>query len=221
MARQVKPVAIDEYLKLEEVLPALKDQTVKLVRSTGEFTVGLAKIYRSLLPLTELINRRSEITEQELHLALDELFLALQKHPLNQQLRSLTTRMRSGNLLPNEASTENLIRFLVEQVTARSVVPIPPQLTDEFWKFFNELMSEPELRGLGEVSLDVLRIDGSPADVPLVVDKIVFSIRFRPGGDYLVAEQSITRLNIDVPIVFSDRLIVSTMTITKSTGIPR
>ena len=158
MAKQVKPVAIDEYLKLEEVLPALKGQTVRLVRSTSDFTVGVAKIYRSLLPLIELINRRSEISEQELHLALNELFLALQEHPVTLQLRTLTTRMRSGNLLPNEQSTENLIRFLVEQVTARSIVPIPKQLTDEFWKFFNELMSEPELRGLGEVSLDVLRI---------------------------------------------------------------
>ena len=158
MAKQVKPVAIDEYLKLEEVLPALKGQTVRLVRSTSDFTVGVAKICRSLLPLIELINRRSEISEQELHLALNELFLALQEHPVTLQLRTLTTRMRSGNLLPNEQSTENLIRFLVEQVTARSIVPIPKQLTDEFWKFFNELMSEPELRGLGEVSLDVLRI---------------------------------------------------------------
>lgn len=158
MAKQVKPATIDDYLKLEEVLPAIKEQTVRLVRSTGDFTVGVAKIYRSLLPLVELINRRSEISEQELHRALDELFLALQEHPVTLQLRTLTTRMRSGNLLPNEQSTENLIRFLVDQVTARSIVPIPAQLTDEFWKFFNELMSEPELRGLGEVSLDVLRI---------------------------------------------------------------
>jgi ubiquinone biosynthesis protein len=158
LAKQVKPVPIDESLKLEEVLPALKDQTVRLVRSTGEFTVGVAKIYRSLLPLVDLINRRREISEEELHQALDELFLALQEHPVTLQLRTLTTRMRSGNLLPNEQSTENLIRFLVEQVTARSIVPIPTQLTDEFWKFFNELMSEPELRGLGEVSLDALRI---------------------------------------------------------------
>ena len=158
MAKQVKPVSIDEYLKLDEVLPAIKGQTVRLVRSTSDFTVGVAKIYRSLLPMVELINRRSPISEQELHDALDELFLALQEHPVTLQLRTLTTRMRSGNLLPNEQSTENLIRFLVEQVTARSIVPIPKQLTDEFWKFFNELMSEPELRGLGEVSLDVLRI---------------------------------------------------------------
>ncbi len=158
MAKQDKPVTIDDYLKLDEVLPAIKGQTVRLVRTTSDFTVGVAKIYRSLLPLVELINRRGEITEHELHKALDELFLALQAHPVTLQLRTLTSRMRSGNLLPNEQSTENLIRFLVEQVTARSIVPIPKQLTDEFWKFFNELMSEPELRGLGEVSLDVLRI---------------------------------------------------------------
>jgi len=158
LAKQVKPVAIDDYLKLEEILPALKNQTSRLVRSTSDFTVGVAKIYRALLPLVELINRRSPITEQELHRALDELFLALQQHPVTLQLRTLTDRMRSGNLLPNEESTENLLRFLVDQVTSRSVVPIPPQVTEEFWKFFNELMSEPELRGLGEVSLDVLRI---------------------------------------------------------------
>jgi predicted unusual protein kinase regulating ubiquinone biosynthesis (AarF/ABC1/UbiB family) len=158
LAKQVKPVAIDDYLKLEEILPALKNQTSRLVRSTSDFTVGIAKIYRALLPLVELINRRSPVTEQELHKALDELFLALQQHPVTLQLRTLTDRMRSGNLLPNEESTENLLRFLVDQVTSRSVVPIPPQVTEEFWKFFNELMSEPELRGLGEVSLDVLRI---------------------------------------------------------------
>lgn len=158
MSKQVTPVAFDEYLNLEELLPALKNQTYRLVRSTSDFTVGVAKIYRSLLPLIELINRKSEVSEEELGRALDEIFLALQEHPVTLQLRSLTTRMRSGNLLPNEESTENLIKFLVEQVTARSVVAIPAEITDEFWKFFNELMSDPELKGLGEISLDVLRI---------------------------------------------------------------
>ena len=126
MAKQVKPATLDEYLKLEDILPALKTQTSRLVRGTSDFTVGVAKIYRSLIPMVELINRRGEISEQELHLALDELFLALQQHPVILQLRTLTTRMRSGNLLPNEESTENLLRFLVDQVTSRSVVPIPP-----------------------------------------------------------------------------------------------
>ena len=171
MSKQVTPVAADEYFNLEEILPALRDRTYKIVRNTGEFTVGIAKIYRSLPPLIELINRRGEIREQELTAALDEIFSALRKHPVTLQLRNLTTRMRSENLLPNEQSTENLIHFLVEQITARSVVPIPTEITDEFWKFFNELMGDPELQGLGEVSLDVLRIFLSAYE-PLLVQVI-------------------------------------------------
>ena len=158
MSKQEVSLPFDEYLNLEELLPALKDRTYRLARSTGEFTVGMVKIYRSLLPLIELINRKTEISEGELSAALDEIFLALHEHPVTMQLRSLTTRMRKSNILPNEESTENLIRFLVDQVTARSVVAIPREITDEFWKFFNELMSDPEVKGLGEVSLDVLRI---------------------------------------------------------------
>ena len=158
MSKQVTPVAVDEYFNLEEILPALRDRTFKMVRNTSEFTIGVARIYRSLLPLIELINSRGEISEPELAAALDEIFAALREHPVTLQLRNLTTRMRSENLLPNEQSTENLIHFLVEQITARSVVPIPTEITDEFWKFFNELMDDPEVQGLGEVSLDVLRI---------------------------------------------------------------
>ena len=171
MSKQVTPVAVDEYFNLEEILPALRDRTYKMVRNTSEFTIGVAKVYRSLLPLIELINRRGEIREQELAAALDEIFAALREHPVTLQLRNLTTRMRSENLLPNEQSTENLIHFLVEQITARSVVPIPTEITDEFWKFFNELMGDPEVQGLGEVSLDVLRIFLTAYE-PLIVQVI-------------------------------------------------
>ena len=171
MSKQATPVPFDEYLNLEELLPAIKDQTYKLVRTTSDFTVGVAKVYRSLLPLIELINRKTLVTEPELNKALDEIFQALQEHPITLQLRNLTSRMRKGNILPNEESTENLIRFLVDQVTARSIVAIPPEITDEFWKFFNELMSDPELKGLGEVSLDVLRIFLTAYE-PLIVQVI-------------------------------------------------
>ena len=41
MSKQLTPAAIDEYLNLEEILPALKDRTYRLVRNTGEFTVGI------------------------------------------------------------------------------------------------------------------------------------------------------------------------------------
>ena len=171
MSKQLTPAAVDDALILEEILPALKDRTYRLVRNTSDFTVGIARIYRSLLPLIDLINRRQEVTEAELGAALDEIFSALKAHPITLQLRNLTTRMRSENLLPNEESTETLIRFLVEQVTARSVVTIPQEITDEFWKFFNELMGDPELQGLGEVSLDVLRIFLAAYE-PLIVQVI-------------------------------------------------
>ena len=65
MSKQLTPAAVDEYLNLEEILPALKDRTYRLVRNTSEFTVGIARIYRSLLPLIELINRRQDVTEEE------------------------------------------------------------------------------------------------------------------------------------------------------------
>ena len=94
MSKQLAPTAIDEYLNIEDILPALKDRTYKLVRNTSEFTIGVARIYRSLLPLIELINRRGEITEPELAVALDEIFAALRDHPVTLQLRSLLQSKR-------------------------------------------------------------------------------------------------------------------------------
>ena len=147
----------DKAVKLEDWLPVIRDRTLQVARSTGAFASGMARVYVAMRPLANLINRRADVTPEELHAALDSLFEALAAHPLIGQLRDLTERLREDNILPNEESTENLLRFLMDQVTARSVVPIPEQLTDEFWAFFNELMSEPELQGLGEVSLDPFR----------------------------------------------------------------
>lgn len=158
MARQANPVSIEEYLNLEELIPALKDGTSRVLRATSGYTMGLARIYKAVLPLTEMINRRTHITEAELQGGIDKLFEALNDHPLNNQIRALTARMREGKLLPNEQSTEDLMRFMVEQGMSRSMISIPAEISDEFWNFFNELMAEPELKGLGEVSLDVLRI---------------------------------------------------------------
>ena len=148
----------NDQLKLEEWLPLLRERTSHAVRSTGAFASGMARVYVAMRPLATLINRHADATEEELHEAIDALFAALRNHPLVEQLRDLTQRLRDDNILPNEESTENLLRFLMDQVTARSVIPIPEQVTEEFWSFFNDLMSEPELQGLGEVSLDVARI---------------------------------------------------------------
>jgi ubiquinone biosynthesis protein len=32
------------------------------------------------------------------------------------------------------------------------------QIVDEFWTFFHELMSDPELRGLADLGLDITRL---------------------------------------------------------------
>lgn len=159
----------DAQPRLEEWLPLIRERTGTAMRATGAFAGGLAKIYVAMRPLATLINRHADVTEAELHDAIDALFLALRTHPLTEQIRDVTRRLREDNILPNEESTENLIRFLIDQVTARSVIPIPEQVTEEFWSFFNDLMAEPELQGLGEVSLDVARIVISAYE-PLIVD---------------------------------------------------
>jgi len=130
----------------------------RALRSTGEITRGIGRILDALGPVIELLAGTEEITEVELHAALDGLFDALSRHPLIGELREITRRLREDRVLPNEQSTEDLIQFLVEQVHKRSAIVVPKKISDEFRSFFDELMSEPELRGLGDISLEVLRI---------------------------------------------------------------
>lgn len=158
MPRAPKPIPAESSLSFGEFLPALKERTQWALRSTGELTVGLARIIKALGPLIDLLNSENEITEPQLHSVLDGLFETIAAHPLVGQLRVLTERMRERRMLPNENTTEDLIRFLVDQVHKRSLINIPKEVSDEFWRFFDELMSEPELRGLGEVNLDIARI---------------------------------------------------------------
>ncbi len=188
-------------INLEELLPVLKTQTTRVLRSTGEYATAMARIYVAMRPLASLINRRADISEPELHDALDALFVALKDHPLTTQLTQLTRRLREDNILPNEESTENLLRFLIDQVTARSVIPIPEQVTEEFWSFFNDLMSEPELKGLGEISLDVARIVVTAYE-PLLVDVINQLKRMRDSNNRhlkeIVGQTDILRSDLDI-----------------------
>ncbi len=158
MPTPAEPTASDALLSLRELLPALREHASSALRSTTDLTVGVARIVRMVLPLIDLINAKKDITEPELHAALNDLFESITNHPLVGQLGTITARMRDLRWLPNEQSTEDLLKFLVEQVHKRSVVPIPKEVSDQFWQFFDELMQEPELRGLADVSLEVLRI---------------------------------------------------------------
>ncbi|MGH8458199.1 MAG: AarF/UbiB family protein, partial [Nevskiales bacterium] len=90
--------------------------------------------------------------------AIDKLFDQLYQHPLVDQTGRVTQFLRSRKLIPNEQSTEELIRFVIDQLVERSPVQVPTAVIDEFWNFFDELFSSPELKGLGELTLDMVRL---------------------------------------------------------------
>ncbi len=120
--------------------------------------MSTAKIAGAFVPLTRLLAGESHISGEELGHQVDKIFEALYEHPLTAQTRRVTTYLRSRNVLPNEGSTENLIRYVLNESVARSPIPVPQQIIDEFWSFFHELMSDPELRGLADLGLDITRL---------------------------------------------------------------
>ncbi|MFM7331394.1 MAG: AarF/UbiB family protein [Brachymonas sp.] len=126
-------------------------QTAQLPNST-------AKVIKAFVPLTSLLGGEEHISQERFSEELDRIFEALYEHPLTEQTRRVTSYLRSRNVLPNEGSTESLIRYVINESVARSPIPVPQQIVDEFWAFFHELMSDPELRGLADLGLDVTRL---------------------------------------------------------------
>ncbi len=121
-------------------------------------TVSTYQISKGFAPLGRLLASAEDITAPELSAALDTLFAKLYQHPLIFQSSRITERLRAKGLIPNEQSTENLIRFVVDQTLQRAHVPVPEALVQEFWHFFGELFRAPEMKGLGELSLDMVRL---------------------------------------------------------------
>ena len=137
--------------KLLRGVKDLAKQTVQLPGST-------AKVAAAFVPLTRLLGGPVHIQDQQLSVEFDKIFAALYGHPLTEQTRRFTTYLRARNVLPNESSTESLIRYVVNESVARSPLPVPQQIVDEFWTFFHELLSDPELRGLADLGLDITRL---------------------------------------------------------------
>ena len=137
--------------KLLRGVKDLAKQTVQLPGST-------AKVAAAFVPLTRLLGGPAHIQDQQLSVELDKIFAALYGHPLTEQTRRFTTYLRARNVLPNESSTESLIRYVVNESVARSPLPVPQQIVDEFWTFFHELLADPELRGLADLGLDITRL---------------------------------------------------------------
>lgn len=129
-----------------------------LAKQTAQLPGSTARVATAFVPLTRLLGGETHITGAQFSRELDRIFDALYEHPLTEQTRRITTYLRSRNVLPNEGSTESLIRYVVNESVSRSPIPVPQQIIDEFWTFFHELMSDPELRGLADLGLDITRL---------------------------------------------------------------
>lgn len=140
------------------VKQALRTRTVQLFSETKSFTLHTFRLSRTFIPLSRLLSNDEAITEEQLSTALDNVFSELYEHPLIRHSRKLTLYLRQNNLIPNEKTTEKLIEYVVDQVLLRSPISVPDVVVREFWIFFHELFSEPELKGLMELNLDILRL---------------------------------------------------------------
>ena len=144
--------------KPKKIAAAETEASPGLLKELSHLTVSTYKVTRGFAPLLKTLAHEQDVTREELAVSIDKAFEALYTHPLLRSTERLTRYLRRKKLIPNEQSTEDLIRFVVEQITARSPVPVPQAIVDEFWQFFNELFSSPELKGLGELTLDMVRL---------------------------------------------------------------
>lgn len=129
-----------------------------ILRELGSLTVQTYQVSRSFAPLVKLLTDEDDITREELAEAVDTVFAGLYAHPITRSAERITAYLRRRRLIPNEQSTEELIRFVVDQLVQRSPVTVPDALVQEFWKFFDELLGANELKGLGELTLDIVRL---------------------------------------------------------------
>jgi len=144
--------------KKRSQIQMLQDQTIALLKETGLYTYHSFNVSKTLFPLIRLLAGRENVTVEQLSRVLDQIFAALYEHPLTRHSKSITRFLRRKNVIPNEKSTEKLIRYVIEQVLLRSPIKVPEVVVKEFWSFFDELFSEPELKGLAELNLDIVRI---------------------------------------------------------------
>ncbi|HMO48094.1 MAG TPA: AarF/UbiB family protein [Rubrivivax sp.] len=128
------------------------------LQAAAQLPQSSARVLAAVLPLTRMLARPQHLDAAEFGRELDRIFDALYQHPLTEQTRRFTRYLREHDMLPNEGSTENLIRWVVNEAVARSPIAVPQQIVDEFWGFFHELMAEPELRGLADLGLDIVRL---------------------------------------------------------------
>lgn len=135
----------------------LVSRATQWLKVAGDSTLKTITLPKAFVPMARLFTHNHAIDEQELAHALDVIFSSLSAHPVTKGSRRFTDFLRNNSILPNEHTTEDLIRFVVNQSVARSPMPVPDTVLTEFWTFFDELLNTPELKGLAEVNLEASR----------------------------------------------------------------
>ena len=156
---------------IEINFPVLRKKTDSVLRGAGNLAISTVKLPAAFMPIGQLFVTEKEVTQELLGQEIDVLFDILNKHPISEHSRQFTQYLRKYKLIPNEDTTEGLIHFLIKQVVSRSPVEIPEALTEEFWQFFQELIDAPELKGLVETNLEIIRSVLRTYE-PLLVDLI-------------------------------------------------
>lgn len=129
-----------------------------VLREVGALTLQTYQVSKSFGPLVKLLASEKDVTREELAATLETVFDALYAHPVTRSAEAVTAYLRARRLIPDERSTEDLMRFVIDQLVQRSPVPVPDALVQEFWAFFEELFGSKELKGLGAVALDMVRL---------------------------------------------------------------
>ncbi|MGH8442438.1 MAG: AarF/UbiB family protein [Nevskiaceae bacterium] len=137
---------------------ALVETPKSVLRELGSLTYQTYRVSKSFGPLVKLLSDEKDVTRPELAAATDSVFEALYAHPVTRSAERVTGYLRKRGMIPNEQSTEELIRFVIDQLVQRSPVPVPEAIVKEFWAFFDELFRSDELKGLGEMTLDMVRL---------------------------------------------------------------
>jgi predicted unusual protein kinase regulating ubiquinone biosynthesis (AarF/ABC1/UbiB family) len=138
-------------------IKSIKKNTLSVFKGAGEFAYSSVALPKAFMPIVRILMTERLIEQEELSNELDSLFEQLYLHPLSSHSKALTDYLRKSRFIPNEESTENLIGYLVKQAVLRSPVDIPEVVVDEFWGFFQELIESPELKGVVELNLDIVR----------------------------------------------------------------
>ncbi|KZZ58009.1 protein kinase [Oleiphilus sp. HI0125] len=147
----------NELSALTDSLKSISNSTWSFLKRSGSIATSSLALPTLFSPVLKLVISDEDVSRSQLAETLDGLFDGLYAHPVSNYSKDVTAYLRKSSFIPNEESTERLIKYLVSQSISRSPVEIPEVVIEEFWLFFQELIESPELQGIFELNLEITR----------------------------------------------------------------